>query len=119
MHKANLTYKQQVDSGSVITLFTAGAYGRNKSSQDYAAADNVAAGNFLNQTALQADQLQDQRNYILNFLWQKKFKKPGRTLSVAWDNVLDYTEGGQQFLSVTNYYNGKPVADSNRILNLF
>lgn len=114
---ANVTYKQNLDSSSTITIYTANIYGKNKSDQIYRAIDRNKVLNLLNQSDSRTDMVQEFRSYLLNFLWQKKFKTSGRTISISLNNSFENSEGEQKFQSFTDYFNGKPIKDSSLSLN--
>lgn len=117
MHKANVHYKQSIDSNTNITLYAAGAYGRNSLGRSYTGSDKDESANLLNETSERINEDYDFRSYTFNFLLQKKLK-PRRTISVAWENLLNSKDGQQTFLSSTRYYNGLPTEDSTKKLDL-
>lgn len=117
-HKANMNYKQKIDSTASITIFAVGAYGRHHLDRLYSGSDKDGTGNFLNQALENINEKSDFRDYALNILLQKKFKKPGRTISVSWENLVNDKQGQQTFLSSTSYYNGSQSEDTTIALNL-
>jgi hypothetical protein len=116
-HKANVNYKQKIDSTASITVYAAGAYGRNNLDRLYNGSDKDGSGNFLNLAFENTNETHDFRNYALNVLLQKKLKKPGRTISVSWESLLDDREGQQTFFSATSYYNSNQTEDTTKTLN--
>ncbi|HJV20949.1 MAG TPA: outer membrane beta-barrel protein [Sediminibacterium sp.] len=117
-HKTNISFKHNIDSSSTISISTAGAISNNNSYQNYDAYDLNSSGNYLNITNIQSDHSNELRKYLFNILWQKKFKKSGRTISIALDNLFNNTNGKQNYLSKTAFYNGKLISDSSKILDL-
>lgn len=115
-HKANVSFKQKIDSSTNLSIFTAGVYGKNSLDRLYNASDKDGAGNFLNKTSESIDEAHDFSSYTFNLLLQKKFKN--RTFSIALDNLVNNKQGQQTYLSTTHYYNGSSIKDSTRMLNL-
>lgn len=118
IHKANLTFRQILDSTSSFTIYTATSLGKTNSISSYAATDKDGGQNLLNQSFIQTNEEQKFQNYALNLLWQKTLKRKGQTLSVIWNNLVKNAEEFQDYESSTIYFNGKPVADSISPLNL-
>lgn len=116
-HKANVNYKQKIDTTASITVYTAGAYGRHKLDRLYSGSDKDGSGNLLNQALENINETHDFRDYALNVLLQKRFKKPGRTISVSWENLLNDREGQQTFFSATSYYKSNQTEDTTKTLN--
>jgi hypothetical protein len=117
INRAHVNYKQKLDTSANITIYAAGAYGRNNVDRVYDASDKDGSGNLLNQASENTSEGYDFRSYALNFLLQKKLRK-SRTISVSLENLLNDRNGQQTFLSSTHYYNGSQIKDSSKILDL-
>lgn len=118
-HKANVTYKQQVGKLTNFSLNTVGALTKGSAGQRYSASDLDGNQQFLNRIDNQVSFNQEGRRMKSAFLIQQKFNKPGRTVSFSLDYSFDNADERQTQLSNTEYFNGKPIIDSIRNLNLF
>lgn len=118
-HKANLTFKQQVGKLTNFSMTTVAALTKGSSGQQYSASDLDGNQQFLNRTINLLSVNQEGRRMKSAFLLQQKFKKQGRTISFSLDHSFDDANELQTQLSNTEYFNGKPIIDSIRNLNLF
>jgi hypothetical protein len=117
-NKGILSLKHTIDTTSDLSFLTAGSFGNRIDKRNYTATDRDGRERLLNEIETQEDASINFQSFVMNALWQKKFRKPGRTISISWDNLVKKTDGKNAFLSLTDYYNGNSVIDSSVILNL-
>lgn len=117
-HRANATYKQQVSKTANLTISTIASLSKGASGQQYAASDVDDSEQFLNRTNAQISLRIDTRRVKTSLLYQQKFKKAGRTLSATVEHLFTSDDEQQTNLSRTEFFNGKPLSDSIRNLDL-
>ncbi|MFW2478419.1 MAG: TonB-dependent receptor [Sediminibacterium sp.] len=117
-HRANATYKQQVGKSANFTVSTIATYSKGASDQQYTASDVDDSQLFLNRTNAQISLSSDARRVKTSFSYQQKFKKAGRTFSASLEHLFSSDDEQQTNLSRTEFFNGKPLSDSIRNLNL-
>lgn len=117
-HRANVLYKQKVSKSANITLSSVASFSKGESGQQYTASDIDNNDQFLNRIGSQNSISNDNRKIKTTFLYQQKFKKSGRTLSFSFDYLFSGDDEQQVNFSRTEFYNGKPIIDSIRNLDL-
>ncbi len=118
IHKMNFTYKQQAGVGGTLTFSNAASIYQGKSSQQYSSSDLNSSQQFLNRIYNQTSLTNEGRRIQSSLLFQQKFKKPGRTMSLSVEHQLNSSDEQQMNLSTTEFFNGKPFLDSVRSLDL-
>jgi hypothetical protein len=111
-HKANLSFIQKVGANATLSVSALGYYGKGAASHSLKASDVDSTGNFLNKNANQANSKDDNSIFNVSLLFQRKFKKPGRTISFSIDNKLNTLNEQQANFTNTIFFNGKPSIDS-------
>lgn len=117
-HKMNFTYKQQAGVGGTLTFSNAASIYEGKSSQQYSSSDLNSTQQFLNRINNRTSITNEGRRMQSSLLFQQKFKKTGRTMSLSVEHQLNSSNEQQTNLSTTKFFNGKPVSDSIRNLDL-
>lgn len=118
-HKMNFAYKQEVGTRGTITLSNTASYNKGASSQQSASSDLNSNEQFLNRTNNQTSVNGEGRRIQSAFLFQQKFKLPGKTISFSIEQESTSSNEQQTNLTATEFYNGKPLLDSTRNLDLF
>ncbi|MDP3567268.1 MAG: outer membrane beta-barrel protein [Sediminibacterium sp.] len=118
-HKMNFTYKQEVGERGTITFSHTASYNKGASSQQSASSDLNSNEQFLNRTNNQTNVNSEGRRIQTSFLFQQKFKQPGRTISFSIEQQSTSSNEQQTSLTATEFFNGKPSLDSTRSLDLF
>jgi hypothetical protein len=117
-HKANLSYSQKVSTNATLSVSALGYYSKGAASNSLTASDVDSTGNFLNKNANHTSSKDENRIFNVSALFQRKFKKPGRTISFSIDNKLNTLNEQQTNLTNTIFFNGKPIIDSTVNLDL-
>jgi hypothetical protein len=118
-HKMNFTYKQEVGKRGTITFSNTASYNKGASSQQSASSDLNSNEQFLNRTNNQTSVNSEGRRIQTSFLFQQKLKQPGRTISFSIEQQSTSSNEQQTSLTATEFFNGKPLLDSTRSLDLF
>lgn len=118
-HKMNFTYKQEVGKRGTITFSNTASYNKGASSQQSASSDLNSNEQFLNRTKNQTSVNSEGRRIQTSFLFQQKLKQPGRTISFSIEQQSTSSNEQQTSLTATEFFNGKPLLDSTRSLDLF
>src|SRR3989339_1448999 len=118
-HKMNFAYKQQVGTRGTITFSNTASYNKGTSSQQSASSDLNGNEQFLNRTNNQTSVNGEGRRIQTAFLFQQKFKQPGRTISFSIEQQSTSSNEQQTNITATEFFNGKPLLDSTRNLDLF
>lgn len=118
-HKMNFAYKQEVGTRGTITLSNIASYNKGASSQQSTSSDLNSNEQFLNRTNNQTSVNGEGRRILTAFLFQQKFKQPGRTISFSIEQESTSSNEQQTNLTATEFFNGKPLLDSIRNLDLF
>lgn len=117
-HKANLTFSQKLKDNSTFSVSTLGYYSKGAASYSLTASDVDKTGSYLNQNVNQTISKDENNIFNVSALFQKKLKKPGRTISFSIDNKLNVLNEHQTNFTNTIFFNGKPVIDSTVKLDL-
>lgn len=118
-HKMNFTYKQEIGERGTITFSNTASYNKGASSQQIASSDLNSNEQFLNRTNNQTSVNSEGRRIQTSFLFQQKLKQPGRTISFSIEQKSTSSNEQQTSLTATEFFNGKPLLDSTRSLDLF
>ncbi|MDP1842413.1 MAG: outer membrane beta-barrel protein [Sediminibacterium sp.] len=117
-HKSNFTYKQQVGQSGTISLNTIISYNKGASFQQSNAFDIDVNQQYLNRSKNQ-NKLRNESLRIQNaILFQHKFKKLGKTISISIEQQSNNSNEQQINLTTTDFFNGKPLIDSIVALDL-
>ncbi len=117
-HKANLSFSQKVGNNSTFSVSALGYYSKGAASHSLKAFDVDRAGSFLNQNANHTSSNDENNIFNVSALFQRKFKKTGRTVSFSIDNKLNVLNERQTNFTNTIFFNGKPIIDSTVNLDL-
>jgi hypothetical protein len=113
-HTVNIIHEYQIDSSSSLK-FTGNGYKGESRNQSYSVTESLNEfGNIVNNSERKLKSISDNQAVNANVLYRKKFKKPGRTISVNV-NVNRSENHSDGFLDNTyNFYNEMGVRDSTR-----
>jgi hypothetical protein len=116
--KADGSYQIQIDSSSSLKVVLGGSLAHTSSDNFYTNNSNRTLDTLVNSGIRATTNTGDNKNFSGNILWQKKFKKKGRTLS--W-NLNEYTANSNSsgyLNSETDFYNNNVVDSTARVNQL-
>ncbi len=115
-NRINGLYEYKIDSLSSIKITAQGSIGTNYSRNNYHQESMNDDGDTLSLIDRESTIDTDNKNFNSTLLWRQKFKKQGRTLSVALKQ--NYTENiSTGVFGSTNTYFSNRLVDSIRVLD--
>jgi hypothetical protein len=103
-HSLNGTYELQIDSFTSLKIVANGYKGDITSLNSYNSVSLDSAGNQVNNSNRITSSLGNNSSFNSNFLLRKRFKKPGRTISVSFDQKYTSNNSDGLLNAVNQFY---------------
>ena len=116
-HKADLRYEVQLDSTSTLRLGVDGGTKHSNTSSRYQAKTFDETGSQLNDGQRAVDNALDNQHFNADLLWNKKFKRKGRTLSIGLRPSIAHTQTDGYLDAQNRFYNASGTLDSTALTN--
>src|SRR5690606_37228897 len=87
--KADVRYDLTIDSSSTLKVSVDGTLRNNRTTNAYESATLNADNQLLNSSSRSTNNEGNGRNFNANVLWNKRFRKKGRTVSINMDQRLN------------------------------
>lgn len=114
--KADGSYQFQIDSTSTLKVVLGGSLSHSSADNYYSNNSNRTLDTLVNRGTRATTSDADNKNFSGNILWQKKFKKKGRTLSWNLNEYATNSNGNGYLNSETDFYNNNSI-DSTALVN--
>jgi hypothetical protein len=120
-HRLNLRLEYALDTMTSILYIPSFTY-QHSESDSYDTNYTQAVKPPYNYNAISGytmnNSVRDGFNMNNNLLFRKKFKTPGRTLTIGWNNTIANSNGNGTLFSPINFYNPDGVLDSTYLQDL-
>jgi hypothetical protein len=103
-HSANGTYEWNIDSFTNIKVVARGYKGTQKNNSLTTSALRDSSGNIVNTSERITFGDGDNSSFNSNFILRRRFKKPGRTLSLSFDEQYKNTDNQGWVISSARYF---------------
>jgi hypothetical protein len=103
-HSANATYEYQIDSFTSLKIAFNGYRGDLRSVTTSGSAAMNEAGNLINRSNSISNSSGDNKSFNSNFLLRKRFKKPGRTISLSFEEQYRFNESEGTLFAINDFY---------------
>ena len=120
-HSANAIYEYQLDSSTSLKVVTSGYKGKQSSLNNYKSSSINSLGNPINNSNRVTSVQGDDQSFSGNILLRKRFKKPGRTASLSFDqqykqnNTSGFLNALNQFYDKSGQLVNTDSIDQNKI----
>ena len=120
-HSANAIYEYQLDSSTSLKVVTSGYKGNQSSLNNYKSSSINSLGNPINNSNRVTSVQGDDQSFSGNILLRKRFKKPGRTASLSFDqqykqnNTSGFLNALNQFYDKSGQLVNTDSIDQNKI----
>ena len=104
-HSANGTFEWQIDSFTSVKVVTNGYVGDSRSSSTFDSETRNAENLPLNNSKRFTSSFANNGSFNSNALIRKRFKKPGRTISLTLDQQFKQNENEGSLFSVNRFFN--------------
>ena len=120
-HRINLRFEYYIDSMNSI-MYSPGLIlqksTRNSNSTTSTLRNSQPVGDYVAITGINDNSNQREgMNLNNNILYRRKFRRPGRTLTLGWSNSLNNSDGSGTNYSPLTYYNPSGNIDSIKVRN--
>lgn len=117
--KLDATYQLKIDSTSNLKIYVDGTL-KNSQTNNVFDATSIRGNNvLLNNSGRTLSNDEKQRMFTTNALWNKRFKKAGRTVSLNINTKYNQTQSTGFLNSVNNFYNTEGAPDSVQVIDQF
>src|SRR4030095_10257750 len=103
-HAINMTMEFKIDSNNTVKWTSRFNNNNAISSVNYSSETLDEQGKFINNSTRKSETNTDKNNVVSSLLWQHKFKKFARTLSINTDFNWNRSKSDGLLYSLTNYY---------------
>jgi len=103
-HAVNMTMEFKIDSNNTVKWTSRFNNNNAISSVNYSSETLDEQGKFINNSTRKSETNTDKNNVVSSLLWQHKFKKFARTLSINTDFNWNRSKSDGLLYSLTNYY---------------
>ncbi len=104
-HSANAIYDFQLDSSTSLKVVTSGYTGNQRSLNNYNSSSINSLGNPINNSNRVTSVQGDDQSFSGNILLRKRFKKPGRTASLSFDQQYKQNNTSGFLNALNQFYN--------------
>lgn len=108
-HSVNGIYEWQIDSSTSIKITAKGYIGKQDSYSSYSGESLNDKGGFINKSARNTSSSGDNKNADANFIFRKKFKKAGRTLSFNASMQSNNNNSDGFLYALNSFYSGNSI----------
>ncbi len=112
-HRINFNIEHQFDSANSLIIRPNVSFQHTDSQTDQITSSTKGSSKFLNSSVAASDRVSNGYNAGLEATFRHRFKKKGRTYSIAFNPSMNTNDGNTSNYSINNYFNtSTPFADT-------